>query len=160
MLAGRAQLLQALVAAGLLEEIDCGGHVGWRAVSVEVRPVRSLADRREFIELPFRLHANGTPWVPPLKLERHLFLSPRFNAFFKHGEAELFLARRDGRVVGRISAQVDRTSTSSSGNAWGMFGFLEFEEDPEALARAARRRRRPGCASAAATAWSGRWTSR
>ena len=107
-LARGAQLLQALVAAGLFEEIDGGGHVGWRAVSVEVRPVRSLADRRQFIDLPFRLHGTGTPWIPPLKLERHLFLSPRFNAFFKHGEAELFLARRDGRVVGRISAQIDR----------------------------------------------------
>ena len=111
-------------------------------------------------DLPFRLHGTGTPWIPPLKLERHLFLSPRFNAFFKHGEAELFLARRDGRVVGRVSAQVDRHFNDFHDNAWGMFGFLEFEEDPEVLARPARRRRPPGCASAAATAWSARWTSR
>ena len=103
-------------------------------MSVEVRPVRSLADRRQFIDLPFRLHGTGTPWIPPLRLERHLFLSPRFNAFFKHGEAELFLARRDGRVVGRVSAQVDRHFNDYHQNDWGMFGFLEFEEDPEALA--------------------------
>jgi hypothetical protein len=102
-------------------------------VSVEVRPVRSLADRRQFIDLPFRLHGTGSPWIPPLKLERHLFLSPRFNAFFKHGEAELFLARRDGRVVGRISAQVDRHFNDFHDNQWGMFGFLEFEEDREVL---------------------------
>jgi hypothetical protein len=102
-------------------------------VSVEVRPVRSLADRRQFIDLPFRLHGTGTPWIPPLRLERHLFLSPRFNAFFKHGEAELFLARRDGRVVGRVSAQVDRHFNDYQENDWGMFGFLEFEEDPEVL---------------------------
>ena len=70
---------------------------------------------------------------PPLKLERHLFLSPRFNAFFKHGEAELFLAQRDARVVGRVSAQVDRNFNEFHDNAWGMFGFLEFEEDPETL---------------------------
>jgi hypothetical protein len=103
-------------------------------VSVEVRPVRSLADRRQFIDLPFRLHGTGTPWIPPLKLERHLFLSPRFNAFFKHGEAELLLARREGRVVGRVSAQIDRNFNEFHDNAWGMFGFLEFEEDPETLA--------------------------
>jgi hypothetical protein len=102
-------------------------------VSVEVRPVRSLSDRRQFVDLPFRLHATGTPWIPPLKIERHLFLSPRFNAFFKHGEAELFLARRDGRVVGRVSAQVDRNFNEHQQNDWGMFGFLEFEEDPEVL---------------------------
>jgi hypothetical protein len=102
-------------------------------VSVEVRPVRSLADRRQFIDLPFRLHGTGTPWIPPLRIERHLFLSPRFNAFFKHGEAQLFLAERDGRVVGRVSAQVDRNFNEHQQNDWGMFGFLEFEEDPAVL---------------------------
>jgi hypothetical protein len=102
-------------------------------VSVEVRPVRSLADRRQFIDLPFRLHGNGTPWIPPLKVERHLFLNRRFNAFFKHGEAELFLALRDGRAVGRISAQLDRHFNDFHENDWGMFGFLEFEEDAEVL---------------------------
>jgi GNAT superfamily N-acetyltransferase len=102
-------------------------------VSVEVRPLRSLGDRRQFVELPFRLHGTGTPWIPPLKLERHLFLSPRRGPFFAHGDAELFLARRAGRVVGRVSAQVDHHFNEYHGNAWGMFGFLEVEEDAEAL---------------------------
>jgi hypothetical protein len=100
---------------------------------VEVRPVQSLGDRRQFVDLPFRLHATGTPWIPPLKLERHLFLSPRLNAFFDHGEAELFLARRGGRVVGRVSAQIDCHFNAYHDNAWGMFGFLELEDDPEAM---------------------------
>jgi hypothetical protein len=130
----RAKLLEALVATCLLEEIDGGGHVGWRAVSVEVQPVRSRGDRRAFVDLPFRLHGTGTPWVPPLRLERHLFLTPRLNPFFTHGEAELFLARREGRVVGRISAQIDLAFNAYHGNSWGMFGFLEFEEDAELLA--------------------------
>jgi GNAT superfamily N-acetyltransferase len=102
-------------------------------VSADVQPVRSREDRRAFVDLPFRLHGTGTPWVPPLKLERHLFLSPRLNAFFRHGEAQLFLARRDGRVVGRISAHIDFEFNAFHDNAWGMFGFLETEEDTEAL---------------------------
>jgi hypothetical protein len=102
-------------------------------VSVEVRPVGSLGDRRQFVDLPFRLHATGTPWIPPLKLERHVFLSPRSGHFFKHGEAELFLARRGGRVVGRISAQINPKFNEAHDNAWGMFGFLELEEDAEVL---------------------------
>ncbi len=113
-------------------------------MSVDVAPVRTRADKREFIGLPYRLHANGaTPWIPPLRLERRLHLNPRFNAFFKHGEAELFLARRDGRVVGRISAQVDRAFNDYQQNRWGMFGFLELENDPEVL----------GALVAAAEAW-------
>jgi GNAT superfamily N-acetyltransferase len=103
-------------------------------VSVDVSPVRSRADLREFIELPFRLHSTSPQWVPPLRLERHAFLSRRQNAFFTHGDARLFLARRAGRVVGRISAQVDHAFNAAHANAWGMFGFLEFEDDPEVLA--------------------------
>jgi len=102
-------------------------------VSVEVSPVSSRRERREFIELPYRLHSNAELWVPHLRIERRLFLDPRFNAFFEHGEAELFLARREGRVVGRVSAQIDLAFNEFHGNAWGMFGFLELEEDPEAM---------------------------
>ena len=98
-------------------------------MSVDVQPVRSGRDLRAFIDLPFRLHANAEQWVPPLRLERRLFLSPRFNAYFKHADARLFLARRDGRVVGRISAQIDHAFNRYHGNDWGMFGFLETEDD-------------------------------
>ena len=78
------------------------------------------------------MHA-GTPWIPPLKLERYLFLNRKANAFFKHGEAEYFLARSGGRVVGRITAQVDHAFNEFHQSRWGMFGFLEFEEDSETL---------------------------
>jgi GNAT superfamily N-acetyltransferase len=101
-------------------------------MAVEISPVRGARDLRAFVELPFRLHA-GTPWIPPLKLERYMFLSRRLNAYFTHGEGEYFLARRGGRVVGRITAQVDRAFNEFHGNRWGMFGFLEFEDDQEVL---------------------------
>jgi hypothetical protein len=101
---------------------------------VEVSPVVSRQDRRAFIELPYRLHSTRKQWVPPLRIERRLFLDPRFNAYFTHGEAELFLARQDGRVVGRVSAQIDIAFNEFHDNAWGMFGFLELEDDPEVLA--------------------------
>jgi GNAT superfamily N-acetyltransferase len=102
-------------------------------VSLEVRPVSGRRDRQEFIGLPYRLHSTSPVWVPPLRLERWLFLSKPFNAFFTHGDAQLFLARRDGRVVGRISAQYDDNFNAHHGNRWGMFGFLELEDDPEIL---------------------------
>jgi hypothetical protein len=100
---------------------------------LEVTPVRSWRDRREFVELPYRLHANADQWIPPLRVERHLFIVQRLNPFFKHGEGELFLARRDGRVVGRITAQIDHEFNAYQGNDWGMFGFLELEDDSEAM---------------------------
>ncbi len=98
----------------------------------QVSAVRSPADLRAFVALPFALHA-GTPWIPPLKLERYAFLTHKLNAFFTHGEAAYFLARRDGRVVGRITAQIDFEFNTFHGSRWGMFGFLDFEDDDETL---------------------------
>jgi GNAT superfamily N-acetyltransferase len=100
--------------------------------SVSIRVARGPRALKRFVEVPYRLHA-GTPWIPPLKLERRLFLNRRLNPYFKHGEAEYFLAWRDGRVVGRASAQIDHAYNEYHQSRWGMFGFLEFEEDPEIL---------------------------
>ena len=99
---------------------------------VSIRPVRSRRELKRFVDLPYRLHA-GTRWIPPLKLERRLFLNRRLNPYFKHGEAEYFLAWRGERVVGRVTAQVDRAFNEFHDSRWGMFGFLELEDDEEAM---------------------------
>jgi hypothetical protein len=101
---------------------------------LDVRPARSYRDVGAFIDLPFRLHA-GTPWVPPLKLERRIFLSRRIGPYAKRMDYELLLAHRDGRVVGRISAHIDHAYNKHHGERRGWFGFFESEDDPE-VARA------------------------
>lgn len=108
---------------------------------LSVRPVGGRGELREFILLPFRLYEGVERWVPPLISERRRHLDPKKNPFFDHAEAELFLARRGDRVVGRISAQVDRRFNHFQRNDWGMFGFFECEDEPEvagALLDAAR----------------------
>jgi len=100
--------------------------------SVSIRPVRTRRELKGFVDLPYRLHA-GTPWVPPLKVERRAFLGRRLNPYFKHGEAEYFLAWRGDRVVGRVTAQVDHAFNEFHQSRWGMFGFLDLEDDPEVL---------------------------
>jgi GNAT superfamily N-acetyltransferase len=100
-------------------------------VSVEVRAVSGWRELKEFINVPFRVHANHPLWVPSLKLERWLFLTRRLNAFFTHGQAEYFLAYRDGRIVGRITAQINHAFNDHQQKKWGWFGFLELEDDQE-----------------------------
>ncbi len=102
--------------------------------NLETVPVSSSRDMREFIRLPHAIYADDPHWVPPLDLERKEHLS-RKNPFFGHGEAQLFLVRRDGRTVGRISAQVNRLHLERYDDATGFFGFLEAVED-EAVFRA------------------------
>lgn len=108
-------------------------------MSVRVSAVDGGRDLRRFVALPERLHAGHRQWVPPLRLERRLFLNRRMNPFFKHGEAQYFLAWREedggrGRPVGRISAHIDRAYNDYHDARWGWFGFFEVEEDPEAAA--------------------------
>ena len=121
--------------AGLLEDVDAGlGHVGCaRRGASRCSPSASGRDRREFIELPYRLHATSPQWTPPLRIERRLFLSPALQRLLQARRgASCFLARRDGRVVGRISAHIDHAFNDFHGSRWGMFGFFECEDDQEA----------------------------
>ena len=100
-------------------------------MSVEIRRVEGKGDRKQFLDLPYRLYSTEKRWVPPLRLERKEHIDPGKNPFFEHAEVEFFLARRDGRVVGRISAHVDRNLNEFQDNRWGLFGFFECEDDPE-----------------------------
>lgn len=67
-------------------------------------------------------------------------MSPKHNPFFQHADVCLFLARRNGDVVGRISAQIDHEHNRYHGERTGFFGFFECENHPavaSALLRAA-----------------------
>ncbi|MCE9660988.1 MAG: dATP pyrophosphohydrolase [Burkholderiales bacterium] len=88
--------------------------------SVEVIAVNTPAEMDRFIGLPARLQAGDPNFVPPLLLERSEALSPKKNPFFQHAEAKFWLARRDGRDVGRISAQIDRLVKDPDVGHFGM----------------------------------------
>lgn len=94
-----------------------------------VRQVASKADLKKFVDLPFRLYADDPNWVPPLKVEVYGLLTPGKNPWFEHAEAAFFLAERDGRVVGRISAQVDRLVLEHMGEGTGQWGMFEAEDE-------------------------------
>ncbi len=95
-----------------------------------VTPVSGKRDLDAFIKLPWRLYAGNPNWTPPLlRLQGELF-SSKHNPFFQHADVQLFLARRDGEVVGRISAQIDHEHNRYHNEHTGFFGFFESEDDP------------------------------
>jgi GNAT superfamily N-acetyltransferase len=101
--------------------------------SLTIRPVRTRRELKRFVKVPFRLHRESEQWVPPLVFERMQFLDRKKNPWFEHGEAEYFLAERDGEPVGRITAHVDSRWDSYQGGNDAMFGFFETAEDPEVV---------------------------
>ena len=103
-------------------------------MSLEIRQVRSRRDRHRFVDVPFRLHRADPRWVPPLRLADLDRISPKHPAA-GHQETALWIARRDGEPVGRISACVDRLFDEFQDLRWAWVGFFAAQDDPE-LARA------------------------
>ncbi len=104
-------------------------------MSVTITTVTSARDLRRFIDLPWAIYDPETfpQWVPPLKLMVRDALDTRRNPFYRQATRELFLAWRDGRVVGRIAAIENRAHNAFHGDRVGFFGFFEAFNDPEAV---------------------------
>ncbi len=102
------------------------------AGSLRVVPVQSRADRAAFLRLPRSLYQDDPHWVEPLHLEQRQWFAAD-NPFYEHAEARFWLALRDGRPVGRISAQVDRLHLERHRDSAGFFGLLEAEDQDETV---------------------------
>ncbi len=75
---------------------------------------------------------KGDPaWVPPLNLELKDRLSPKRNPFFKRAEVVLFTATKNGKIVGRCSAQIDHEHLRVWKDDTGFFGFFDTIDDEE-----------------------------
>lgn len=103
--------------------------------AIEVRRVRSAADRRIFLLFPWRIYRDDPLWVPPLLPDRKTRMDPQKGVFFQRGIAEFFIAWRGGHPVGTICAAEDRAVNAQRGLKDCMFGFFECVDD-EDVARA------------------------
>src|SRR5580765_19675 len=101
---------------------------------IVVLPVDGKADLKAFIDLPKRLYAGHKGYIPHLDSERREAFSPKKNPLFRHVEVAFFVARRAGRVVGRITAQIDHAYLERYGDDTGHFGCLAAEDDPAIFA--------------------------
>ena len=101
--------------------------------ALSIRPISSKADRKVFVDLPFRLYKDDPNWVPPLKGEALGLITPEKNGWFSHAMAQLFLAERGGIPVGRISAHIDTLALTMSpaqgfGPGVGQWGLFDAED--------------------------------
>jgi hypothetical protein len=109
-------------------------RAGLGRVGITVAPVITAADRKQFVQLPFTLYRDDPHWVPPLRGEVFGLIDPRRNPWFGHGEAALFLAKRDDRPVGRISAHIEKLPMVGVAPLTGNFGLFEAIDEDVAAA--------------------------
>jgi GNAT superfamily N-acetyltransferase len=96
---------------------------------LEILPIRTAKERRIFLTFPWCIYRDDPLWVPPLLPERARTIDPERGAFFKRGEADFFIAWRDGIQVGTICAAEDRPTNAARQMRECVFGFFEYIED-------------------------------
>ncbi len=106
---------------------------GAPSYDVDIVAVQDRAALERFIRLPERLYGSDPNYVRPLRSERRAALTPRGNPFFSHADVALWLAYRNGVVVGRISAQQDHLAKLDA-EPVGNFGMLVAVDDPAVFA--------------------------
>ena len=88
-------------------------------------------DPSDFIRAGHEVFRGDPAWIPPLDFEIRERLHPRKNPFFKRADVTLFTAQKNGRIVGRCSAQIDREHLRLWKDDTGFFGFFDTVDDPE-----------------------------
>jgi len=104
-----------------------------------IAPVSGKADFNAFVDFAWQLNQDNPNWVPPIRSEAVELLTPGGNPFHEHADMQLFLARRAGKVVGRISAHIDHLALTQPieqgmGPGTGNWGLLEAEDEETAKA--------------------------
>ena len=97
---------------------------------VEIREVSAKQALNAFIRIPWSIYKDDPNWVPPLIVERKEAFSAK-HPYFKHAVWKAWIAYRDGKPVGRISAQVDQLHQQQHEGKTGFFGLIEAPDDDE-----------------------------
>ena len=101
---------------------------------IEISEVNSRRERDAFIKFQWQIYSNDPAWVPPLIIERKAFLDRKRHPFYKHGDAAIFLARKNGKLVGRIMASDDPNYNSLHQSNIGCFGLFECIDNRDVAA--------------------------
>jgi GNAT superfamily N-acetyltransferase len=101
---------------------------------LEIVPVETARELRRFIDVPWHVYdkSRHPEWVPPLRIAVRDMLNDRKHPFYQQAARALWIARRDGKPVGRIAAIENRAHNAHYEDRVGFFGFFEAKDDSEA----------------------------
>ena len=98
---------------------------------VDIRQTRMGGRIDDFLNVVEDIYRGDPNYVRPLDMELKERLNPKKNPFFEHGEGAIFCAYRNGKCVGRVTAQIDRVHLDRFNDGTGFFGFLDTIDDAE-----------------------------
>ena len=98
---------------------------------IEIIEVTSRQQYRAFFQFPFDLYRNCPQWVPTITKEEMDIFDPQKNAVFEHAMARLFLAKRKGKIVGRIAAMINWVEVEKLQKTKVRFGWYDTIDDLE-----------------------------
>jgi GNAT superfamily N-acetyltransferase len=98
---------------------------------VEIDECKTKAERRQFIDFQWEIYKGDPYWVPPLISEREAFYDATKNPFYEHSQVAMFMAKRNGKVVGTISAILNTRHNQTYHEQTGFFGSFEVINDYE-----------------------------
>ena len=96
---------------------------------IRIEKVLSKREFKEFIAFPSQLFRDDPNWIEPLHVEREEHLSKK-NPGTDHIEWQAWVTKKQGKVVGRITAQIDALHRELHGEDTGHFGMIDAVDDP------------------------------
>lgn len=100
-------------------------------MALEITEVRTSRELKTFIDFPHRLYRKSPYWVPPIRMDEANTLRRDKNPAFDHCDARYWLAKRDGKVVGRVAAIVNKLYIEKWKKRQIRFGWIDFTDDIE-----------------------------
>lgn len=100
-------------------------------MSVEIKTVNGKRDLHKFLQFRRDLYKGNPYYVPALLFDELNTLDPKLNPAASFCESELFLAYRDGKLVGKIAAIINHKANESWNHKEVRFGWPDFIDDPE-----------------------------
>jgi GNAT superfamily N-acetyltransferase len=100
-------------------------------VTTETLDIQNKKAVNEFIRFPFEIYTDTPQWVPPILSDIRMMLDPKKHPFYEHSEAEFFVARKDGKMVGRIGAIENKPFNTYHNTHQAQFYFFESIDDQE-----------------------------
>lgn len=100
-------------------------------MSLEIKKVTTKKELKRFIRFNYEFYKGNPYSVPDLYDDMLGTFSPKKNAAFEFCEADYFLALRDGKIVGRVAAIINRRANETWKKRAVRFGWIDFIDDPE-----------------------------